>query len=152
MSGLLVNSTAFMKDNLKALNEEDISVPIILGGAALTPKFVNQDCASVYKGKVIYGKDAFTDLKFMDSYMKAKEFNNWDNISGFKEGAPEGITIGNYNNTNNDIKISIKKTKDKPIEDTSRSTNISQIDPIIPPFIGPKFLLEKDIDLSLIHI
>ena len=93
MSGLLVKSTAFMKDNLKALNEEDISVPIILGGAALTPKFVNQDCASVYRGKVIYGKDAFTDLKFMDSYMKAKELNNWDNISGFKEGAPEGITI-----------------------------------------------------------
>jgi len=151
MSGLLVKSTAFMKDNLKALNEEDISVPIILGGAALTPKFVNQDCASVYKGKVIYGKDAFTDLKFMDAYMKAKELNNWDNISGFKEGAPEGITIGNYKNTNDDKKISINKTKDKPIEDTSRSTNISQIDSIKPPFIGPKFLLEKDIDITKVY-
>ena len=151
MSGLLVKSTAFMKDNLKALNEEDISVPIILGGAALTPKFVNQDCASVYRGKVIYGKDAFTDLKFMDSYMKAKEFNNWDNISGFKEGAPAGITIGNYKNTNDDKKISINKIIDKPIEDTSRSTNISQIDPIKPPFIGPKFLLEKDIDITNVY-
>jgi len=151
MSGLLVKSTAFMKDNLKALNEEDISVPIILGGAALTPKFVNQDCASVYKGKVIYGKDAFTDLKFMDSYMKAKELNNWDNISGFKEGAPEGITIGNYKNTNNDNKININKLKDKPIEDTSRSKDISQIDPIKPPFIGSKFLLEKDIDITKVY-
>ena len=151
MSGLLVKSTAFMKDNLKALNQEDISVPIILGGAALTPKFVNQDCASVYKGKVIYGKDAFTDLKFMDSYMKAKELNNWDNISGFKEGAPEGITIGNYKNTNIEIKTSINKNKDKPIEDTSRSKNISQIDPIKPPFIGPKFLLEKDIDINELY-
>ena len=103
------------------------SFGLILGGAALTPKFVNQDCASVYRGKVIYGKDAFTDLKFMDSYMKAKEFNNWDNISGFKEGAPEGITIGNYKNTNNDKKISIKQTKDKPIEDTSRSRNGNRI-------------------------
>ncbi|WP_413677833.1 methionine synthase [Prochlorococcus sp. MIT 0916] len=151
MSGLLVKSTAFMKDNLKALNEEDISVPIILGGAALTPKFVNQDCASVYKGKVIYGKDAFTDLKFMDSYMKAKEINNWDNFSGFKEGAPEGITIGNYKNTNTHQKININKIKEKPIEDNSRSKDISQIDPIKPPFIGPKFLLEKDIDITKVY-
>ncbi|WP_269616970.1 methionine synthase [Prochlorococcus marinus] len=148
MSGLLVKSTAFMKDNLKALNEEDISVPIILGGAALTPKFVNQDCASVYRGKVIYGKDAFTDLKFMDSYMKAKELNNWDNFSGFKEGAPEGITIGNYKNTNIHQEININKIKERPIEDKSRSKNIPQIDPIKPPFIGPKFLLEKDIDIT----
>ncbi len=151
MSGLLVKSTAFMKDNLKALNEEDITVPIILGGAALTPKFVNQDCASVYRGKVIYGKDAFTDLKFMDSYMKAKELNNWHNISGFKEGTPEGITIGNYKNTNIDNKISIKNIKDKPFEDTSRSKDISQLDPIKPPFIGPKFLLEKDIDINKVY-
>lgn len=151
MSGLLVKSTAFMKDNLKALNQEDISVPIILGGAALTPKFVNQDCASVYRGKVIYGKDAFTDLKFMDSYMKAKELNNWDNFAGFKQGAPEGITIGNYKNTNNDKKIIIKKTNDKHIDDNSRSKDISQIEPIKPPFIGPKFLLEKDIDILKVY-
>jgi len=151
MSGLLVNSTAFMKDNLTALNEEDISVPIILGGAALTPKFVNLDCATVYKGKVIYGKDAFTDLKFMDSYMKAKELNNWDNFSGFKEGAPEGITIGNYKNNDNDKKNIIKKIKEKPIEDSSRSKDISQIDPIKPPFIGPKILLEKDLDITKVY-
>ncbi len=151
MSGLLVKSTAFMKDNLKALNEEEISVPIILGGAALTPKFVNQDCASVYKGKVIYGKDAFTDLKFMDSYMKAKKLNNWENSSGFKEGAPEGITIGNYKNSNNDHETSINTKKDKTIEDTSRSKDISQIEPIKPPFIGPKFLLENDIDITKVY-
>ncbi len=151
MSGLLVKSTAFMKDNLKALNEEDISVPIILGGAALTPKFVNQDCASVYRGKVIYGKDAFTDLRFMDSYMKAKELNNWDNISGFKDGAPEGITIGNYKKANKDKTISIKTINDKPIEDTSRSKDISQIDPIKPPFIGPKFLFDRDIDITKVY-
>ena len=51
MSGLLVKSTAFMKDNLEAFNNENISVPVILGGAALTPKFVNEDCSKIYKGK-----------------------------------------------------------------------------------------------------
>ncbi|MEO1800045.1 MAG: methionine synthase, partial [Cyanobacteria bacterium J06629_2] len=62
MSGLLVKSTAFMKDNLETFNEKGITVPVILGGAALTPKFVNQDCQNAYNGKVVYGKDAFADL------------------------------------------------------------------------------------------
>ena len=62
MSGLLVKSTAFMKDNLKALNKENINVPVILGGAALTPRFVQNDCNSIYQGQVIYGKDAFSRL------------------------------------------------------------------------------------------
>ena len=153
MSGLLVKSTAFMKDNLKALNDENISVPIILGGAALTPKFVNQDCASVYKGKVIYGKDAFTDLKFMDSYMKAKKSDNWDNFFGFKEGAPEGITIGEYKNRDVESKSKSKsnKIKDDISLDNSRSKYIPQIQAINPPFLGHKVLLEKDIDITKVY-
>ena len=83
MSGLLVKSTAFMKDNLEAFNEKGITVPVILGGAALTPKFVYQDCQNTYKGKVIYGKDAFADLHFMDKLMPAKAANNWDDCQGF---------------------------------------------------------------------
>ncbi|MDH6107256.1 methionine synthase [Anabaenopsis tanganyikae CS-531] len=83
MSGLLVKSTAFMKDNLEAFNEKGITVPVILGGAALTPKFVYQDCQNTYKGKVIYGKDAFADLHFMDKLMPAKAANNWDDFQGF---------------------------------------------------------------------
>jgi 5-methyltetrahydrofolate--homocysteine methyltransferase len=59
MSGLLVKSTAFMKDNLEKFNERGITVPVILGGAALTPKFVYGDCQKAYKGKVIYGKMPF---------------------------------------------------------------------------------------------
>ena len=59
MSGLLVKSTAFMKDNLEAFNVAGIAVPVILGGAALTPRFVNGDCRAVYRGQVIYGRDAF---------------------------------------------------------------------------------------------
>ena len=78
MSGLLVKSTAFMKDNLQAFNEAGITVPVVLGGAALTPRFVNKDCSEVYNGKVIYGRDAFTDLRFMDAYVNANAENSWD--------------------------------------------------------------------------
>ena len=85
MSGLLVKSTAFMKDNLAAFNERGISVPVILGGAALTPKFVYEDCQNVYRGQVIYGKDAFADLTFMDRFMPAKSEQKWKDEEGFVE-------------------------------------------------------------------
>ena len=94
MSGLLVKSTAFMKDNLQAFNEAGISVPVVLGGAALTPRFVNKDCSEVYAGKVIYGRDAFTDLRFMDAYVKARAEERWDDRRGFLDGIPEGLSIG----------------------------------------------------------
>lgn len=83
MSGLLVKSTAFMKENLNVFNERGISVPVILGGAALTPKFVYEDCQNAYKGQVIYGKDAFADLTFMDRYMPAKAETQWKDEEGF---------------------------------------------------------------------
>jgi 5-methyltetrahydrofolate--homocysteine methyltransferase len=93
MSGLLVKSTAFMKDNLEAFNDAGISVPVILGGAALTPRFVNKDCRSVYRGQVIYGRDAFADLRFMDAYVAARDGGTWDNGAGFLAGAPEGLGL-----------------------------------------------------------
>jgi 5-methyltetrahydrofolate--homocysteine methyltransferase len=83
MSGLLVKSTAFMKENLNVFNERGISVPVILGGAALTPKFVYEDCQNAYQGQVIYGKDAFADLTFMDRYMPAKAETQWKDEEGF---------------------------------------------------------------------
>ncbi|APB32855.1 methionine synthase [Gloeomargarita lithophora Alchichica-D10] len=83
MSGLLVKSTAFMKENLEIFNQKQIAVPVILGGAALTRKFVEQDCQQVYQGRVIYGKDAFSDLHFMDQLMAAKSQGQWDDQKGF---------------------------------------------------------------------
>lgn len=86
MSGLLVKSTAFMKENLEVFNQRNIKVPVILGGAALTPKFVYGDCQGVYQGQVVYGKDAFSDLHFMDKLMPAKTQGQWDNQQGFLNG------------------------------------------------------------------
>ncbi|KEF43511.1 MAG: methionine synthase [Cyanobium sp. CACIAM 14] len=94
MSGLLVKSTAFMKDNLETFNEVGITVPVILGGAALTPRFVNGDCRAAYRGQVIYGRDAFADLRFMDALMEAKAAGRWDDRAGFLDGTPEGLGLG----------------------------------------------------------
>ncbi len=69
MSGLLVKSTVIMKDNLEEMAKTQWTIPVILGGAALTRKFVENDCAKVYTdpSKVFYARDAFSGLKIMDS-------------------------------------------------------------------------------------
>lgn len=66
MSGLLVKSTVIMKENLEILNQRSIDTPVILGGAALTRRYVEDDCRRVYKGTLFYGQDAFDDLKIME--------------------------------------------------------------------------------------
>jgi 5-methyltetrahydrofolate--homocysteine methyltransferase len=66
MSGLLVKSTLIMRDNLELMNERGISVPVVLGGAALTRRYVENDLRPLYQGALFYAKDAFDGLHTMD--------------------------------------------------------------------------------------
>ena len=74
MSGLLVKSTVIMKENLEELSARKLAEkwPIILGGAALTRTFVEQDLAAIFPGTVRYAKDAFEGLHLMDAMMSVK--------------------------------------------------------------------------------
>jgi 5-methyltetrahydrofolate--homocysteine methyltransferase len=72
MSGLLVKSTAIMKENLEIMNERGLTTPVVLGGAALTRKFVEGDLRSIYQGHVAYANDAFDGLRFMENLSKLK--------------------------------------------------------------------------------
>ena len=74
MSGLLVKSTVIMKENLQELNIRNLAerFPVILGGAALTRTFVEDDLHSIYEGEVRYAKDAFEGLRLMDTLMAIK--------------------------------------------------------------------------------
>ncbi|MFO0837105.1 MAG: homocysteine S-methyltransferase family protein [Phycisphaerae bacterium] len=65
LSGLLVKSTLVMRDDLHVLNEQQITVPVILGGAALTRRYVEEDLRAIYKGPLHYAKDAFDGLHLM---------------------------------------------------------------------------------------
>lgn len=66
LSGLLVKSTLVMRDNLVELNERGLHhFPVILGGAALTRSYVEEDLRSIYEGKVFYAQDAFEGLRLM---------------------------------------------------------------------------------------
>ncbi|MFJ8664302.1 methionine synthase [Streptomyces sp. NPDC093600] len=81
MSGLLVKSTVIMKENLEELNQRGLAAdfPVILGGAALTRAYVEQDLHEIYQGEVRYARDAFEGLRLMDALM------------GIKRGVPGAV-------------------------------------------------------------
>ncbi|MEU6110257.1 methionine synthase [Streptomyces albidoflavus] len=74
MSGLLVKSTVIMKENLEELNQRGLAsgYPVILGGAALTRAYVEQDLHEIYEGEVRYARDAFEGLRLMDALIAVK--------------------------------------------------------------------------------
>jgi 5-methyltetrahydrofolate--homocysteine methyltransferase len=74
MSGLLVKSTVVMRDNLAELNSRQLAGrwPVMLGGAALTRAYVEQDLAGLFEGQVRYARDAFEGLRLMDAMMAVK--------------------------------------------------------------------------------
>jgi 5-methyltetrahydrofolate--homocysteine methyltransferase len=77
MSGLLVKSTVVMKENLEELTREGIDLPVLLGGAALTRKFVEEDCVAAYGGgRVAYARDAFDGLDMM-AKVAANSFDDY---------------------------------------------------------------------------
>jgi 5-methyltetrahydrofolate--homocysteine methyltransferase len=80
MSGLLVKSTVVMKQNLEEINQRGAATrwPVILGGAALTRAFVDDDLAAVYEGEVRYARDAFEGLRLMDAIVAAKQAGEQD--------------------------------------------------------------------------
>ncbi|MEA3315362.1 MAG: methionine synthase [Campylobacterota bacterium] len=76
MSGLLVKSTNEMKANLEVLQEENIKLPVMLGGAALTKAFVDDFCRPIYDGPIIYARDAFDGVVAMqrvEKHLETKE-------------------------------------------------------------------------------
>ncbi|MBR0657522.1 methionine synthase [Plastoroseomonas arctica] len=70
MSGLLVKSTVVMRENLEEMSRQGVDLPIMLGGAALTRNYVEDDCVHAYaSGRVAYARDAFDGLHLMDRVM-----------------------------------------------------------------------------------
>jgi 5-methyltetrahydrofolate--homocysteine methyltransferase len=163
MSGLLVKSTAFMKDNLEAFNEAGITVPVILGGAALTPRFVHGDCRAAYRGQVVYGRDAFADLRFMDALIEAKAAQAWDDRVGFLNGAPEGLGLPDGSGAPDGSATadaaagqpsgaggceSAPAPSAAPAASDHRSSAVPEEPALVAPFWGTRVLSERDIDLE----
>ena len=132
MSGLLVKSTVIMKENLQEITARGLEQkwPIVLGGAALTRAYVEQDLASMFPGEVRYARDAFEGLRLMDSIMAVKRGEPGAALPALRER-----------------KVAHTRTKieDQPI-DTSRSDVATDVDIPTPPFFGSRVV--KGIQLS----
>ncbi len=77
MSGLLVKSTVVMRENLEEMSRNSLGIPVILGGAALTRRYVEDDCVRAYgSGRVAYARDAFDGLDLMEKVVTGR-FDGW---------------------------------------------------------------------------
>ncbi|MCH7858791.1 MAG: methionine synthase [Candidatus Marinimicrobia bacterium] len=114
MSGLLVKSTIVMKENLEVLTERGLSPPVLLGGAALTRRYVEQDLQNIYPhGRVYYAKDAFEGLGIMNRIVSGQ--------------APVAS-----------VKVPRKSTAVKRPSISRRRKKIEPVEPPTPPFWGSR--------------
>ncbi len=132
MSGLLVKSTVIMKENLEELTARGLDQrwPIVLGGAALTRAYVEQDLAAIFPGQVRYARDAFEGLRLMDSIMAIKRGDEGAALPALRERRVANTRI---------------KTEEVPL-DTRRSDVASDNSIPNPPFFGSRII--KGIQLS----
>lgn len=129
MSGLLVKSTLVMKENLEVLNEQTITTPVILGGAALTRRYVEQDLKSVYKGNVFYANDAFDGLKLMEQIKKG-ETGSQNREQLASDNGEETELIGS------EAKIALMLAEEVKVHERSKISPALEIPQ--PPFWGSK--------------
>jgi len=132
MSGLLVKSTVIMKENLEELTARGLDQrwPIVLGGAALTRAYVEQDLAAMFPGEVRYARDAFEGLRLMDAIMAVKRGEEGAALPALRERRVANTRI---------------KSEEVPI-DTRRSDVASDNSIPNPPFLGSRVI--KGIQLS----
>ncbi|HEY3834240.1 MAG TPA: methionine synthase [Acidimicrobiia bacterium] len=126
MSGLLVKSTIIMRENLEELNSRGLSeMPVLLGGAALTRKYVEVDLRQTYEGRVFYGKDAFEGLHTMDRLMTMKRSGEWE--PGFGREVT-GSRLPRKSELPEDTDIVVPRRSDVPAD----------VEVFTPPFLGSR--------------
>jgi 5-methyltetrahydrofolate--homocysteine methyltransferase len=156
MSGLLVKSTLIMKDNLDLMNERGITVPVILGGAALTRRYVDEDLKSIYKGSLYYAGDAFAGLHTMDKLVggNGEQVITADLTKAATAGATDGEQSEDVEDrVGEEAKLGISK-RVKPRGalsdgDTTHTTRSAvRTDVLIPeaPFYGYRVVDDIDLD------
>jgi len=130
MSGLLVKSTLIMRDNLEIMNERGITVPVILGGAALNRKYVESDLIPLYKGKLFYARDAFDGLNAMDLLTQGTTANSAE-IKQIEAAAGNGNGSIPDDTRDTVVQIAEEATEDLVGEDAKLGKAAARISPTI---------------------
>jgi len=136
MSGLLVKSTAVMKDNLEAMSEMGMKIPVLLGGAALTRSFVDDFCRPIYKGPIFYCRDAFDGVIAMS---RIEKFNE-DNSIGL-DTRMAGDMVERKEKVKKEVVI-------PPFEEIKMP---ERVEIPTPPFWGRRVLQKEDLDIDTIY-
>ncbi len=89
LSGLLVKSTVVMRENLEEMTRQGIEIPVLLGGAALTRNYVEEDCVAAYgAGRVAYARDAFDGLSLMEKAVNGGFDEHLAEVAAKRESRP----------------------------------------------------------------
>ncbi len=145
MSGLLVKSTLIMKQNLEVMNERNVHPPVILGGAALTRRYVEQDLRSIYKGNLSYANDAFDGLHFMEQVVSNR---NVGKPTNGKPAVMPDVSPANATVVDDEIALSGLEAKIalSPRVSVAVEKKITVADIPKPPFFGTKVVENISLD------
>jgi 5-methyltetrahydrofolate--homocysteine methyltransferase len=142
MSGLLVKSTVVMKENLQEMNTRGVAekFPVLLGGAALTRSYVENDLTEIYQGEVHYARDAFEGLKLMDTIMSAKRGEAPDVDSPEAVAAREKEAERKARHERSKRIAEQRKAAEEPVVVPERSDVAADIEVPAPPFWGSRIV------------
>jgi 5-methyltetrahydrofolate--homocysteine methyltransferase len=153
LSGLLVKSTLVMRDDLAVLNEQGITAPVILGGAALTRKYVESELRAIYRGPLYYASDAFEGLSLMGKIATAPQELAATAVPEMPE--PTGQPVGPPTPAQTRLLVE-QRYGVQPLEPAAVATargDITHAHPVPrPPFWGPRVLEQIDPRAPLAYI
>jgi 5-methyltetrahydrofolate--homocysteine methyltransferase len=148
MSGLLVKSTVIMRENLEEMARQGLDLPVMLGGAALTRRFVEEDCAQAYaggggSGPVAYARDAFDGLDLMAHVAKGT-FSDHVAAQAVKRAARPSAQVAAAKPAANDATPETHTITERPVdweEITLRRQELAAVSDVPePPFWGAKLV------------
>ena len=129
MSGLLVKSTLVMRDNLEIMNERGVNIPVVLGGAALNRKYVDNDLVPIFNGKLFYARDAFDGLHAMDllTQKESKVQSPKSKVAAAGSGAESFATVGELDLVDDDAIQTVTDAEDLVGEDAKLGTQAARV-------------------------
>ncbi len=142
MSGLLVKSTVIMRENLEEMRRQGVSVPVFLGGAALTRAYVEEDCYQAYgEGPVAYARDAFDGLSLMGKVVNG-EFAGFvaERTSKAAARTRSGKKPRTLEHANGNAPSPVLRPVDVEEIRLRRHELTHDLTPPAPPFLGPRLI------------
>jgi len=142
LSGLLVKSTVVMRENLEELTRLGHSIPVLLGGAALTRAYVEEDCTAAYgAGRVAYAQDAFDGLDLMNRVVAGGFDAYLEELKKRRHNRPSSARA-KQRWANNEAKPTETRPIDAEAIQLRRAELAAQVEVPAPPFWGAR-VIEK---------